>query len=54
MKYNRKEIQALVRVLQDRYGLRKRRSADEAIAGGGAGVAAESDAPQPEQVAFRW
>jgi len=50
----RKEIQGLVRVLQDRYGLRKRRSADEAIAGGEAGVAAEPDAPQPEQVAFRW
>jgi len=50
----RKEIQGLVRVLQDRYGLRKRRSADEVIAGGEAGVAAEPDAPQPEQVAFRW
>jgi len=50
----RKEIQGLVRVLQDRYGLRKRRSADEANAGGEAGVAAEPDAPQPEQVAFRW
>jgi DNA repair photolyase len=50
----RKEIQGLVRVLQDRYGLRKRRSADEAIAGGETGVAAEPDAPQPEQVAFRW
>ena len=50
----RKEIQGLVRVLQDRYGLRKRRSADEAIAGGVAGGAAEPDAPQPEQVAFRW
>ena len=40
----------MVRVLQERYGLR-RRGADEET---GALPAAESGAPQPEQVAFRW
>jgi len=50
----RKEVQGLVRVLQERYGLRKRRSADEAIAGVETDLASEPDAPQPEQVAFRW
>jgi len=46
----RKEIQGMVRVLQERYGLRKR-SADEQT---DASPAAEPGAPQPEQVAFRW
>jgi DNA repair photolyase len=46
----RKEIRAMVRVLQDRYGL-GRREFEEKVSGSGA----EPDAaPQPEQVAFQW
>ena len=46
----RKEIQGMVRVLQERYGLRRRGAGQDA----GVLPAAEPDAPQPEQVAFRW
>jgi len=45
----RKEIQGMVRVLQERYGLRRRAGNEDASL-----PAAEPDAPQPEQVAFRW
>ncbi|HUR34336.1 MAG TPA: radical SAM protein [Vicinamibacterales bacterium] len=44
----RKEVQAMVRVLQDRYGLGRRPSS-----AGAAEAGAEVD-PQPEQVSFRW
>jgi len=52
----RKEVQGLVRVLQDRYGLHKRRSANDndAITEPETGATAEHNAPEPEQVAFRW
>jgi DNA repair photolyase len=43
----RKEVQAMVRVLQDRYGLRKRKEADEEHA-----PAAAAD--EAEQVGFAW
>jgi DNA repair photolyase len=46
----RKEVQAMVRVLQDRYGLRRRDSEETAAKD----RAAEPEAPQPEQVGFRW
>lgn len=46
----RREIQGMVRVLQERYGLRRRPSGSEASARPGA----EPEAPQPEQVGFRW
>jgi len=39
----------MVRVLQERYGLRRRAGNEDASL-----PAAEPDAPQPEQVAFRW
>src|SRR4051812_49318611 len=45
----RKEIQGMVRVLQERYGLGRRGADKDAVR-----PAAEPDAPQPEQVAFRW
>ena len=45
----RKEVQGMVRVLQERYGLRTRAGEDAS-----APPAAEHGAPQPEQVAFRW
>ena len=45
----RKEVQAMVRVLQDRYGLRKRKEADAEH------ERASADAPpETEQVAFAW
>ena len=46
----RKEIQGMVRMLQDRYGLRGRPAPAETTARTGA----EPEAPQPEQVNFRW
>jgi DNA repair photolyase len=46
----RKEIQGMVRALQERYGLRRRGAGEDA----GGTPAAEPGAPQPEQVAFRW
>ena len=44
----RKEIQGMVRVLQDRYGLTKRKDAEDSDAPQVEGV------PEPEQVAFRF
>ena len=44
----RKEIQGMVRVLQDRYGLTKRQDA------GDSGAPQAEAAPEPEQVAFRF
>ena len=47
----RKEVQGMVRVLQERYGLSRRRSEEEADTGSGSQV---PEAPRPEQVRFRW
>lgn len=47
----RKEITAMVRVLQDRYGMRRRQSEEDRVAG--SGEAGHTPDP-PEQVAFRW
>ena len=47
----RKEIQGMVRVLQERYGLRRRGSEEPPDT---PAAAAEQEAPQPEQVGFRW
>jgi len=47
----RKEIQGMVRALQDRYGLRGRESKSEEVS---TRPAAALEAPQPEQVGFRW
>ena len=44
----RKEVKAMVRVLQERYGLTKREDADERAA------PAEPDEAAPEQVGFKW
>jgi DNA repair photolyase len=43
----RKEVQGMVQVLQERYGLAKRVRAEET-------PAAEPEVPEPAQVAFRW
>jgi len=43
----RKEVQAMVRVLQDRYGLRQRKEAD-------AEHGSPADPPESEQVGFAW
>ena len=43
----RKEVQGMVRVLQERYGLNKRRPA-------AAGREEITDADEPEQVGFAW
>ena len=51
----RKEILGLVRVLQDRYGLPRRRSDNDATAQAADGQPdGEPAGTQPEQVAFRW
>jgi DNA repair photolyase len=44
----RKEVQGMVRVLQERYGMGTRRAGDEPASD------AAPEEPQPEQVAFRW
>jgi DNA repair photolyase len=47
----RKEVQGMVRVLQERYGLSRRRSEQDAETRSGPEV---PEAPRPEQVGFRW
>jgi DNA repair photolyase len=47
----RREIKAMVRVLQDRYGMRRRESEEDRVDGSGETT---QDAEAPEQVAFRW
>ena len=44
----RKEVQSMVRVLQERYGLTKREDGEER------GPAEAALPPEPEQVGFRW
>ena len=47
----RKEVQGMVRVLQERYGLARRRSEENAETRSEPEV---PEAPRPEQVGFRW
>jgi DNA repair photolyase len=47
----RREIKAMVRVLQDRYGMRRRESEEDRVDGS---AETTKDAEAPEQVAFRW